>query len=118
MLLRVGLALLVLILPATAHAIEGRYGIEGSNPGKSGAYRGEVIVRKTGATYTVAWQLEQVRQVGTGLLTGNVFSVVFVTLGGAGSGVASFEVENGKIRGGNWTMIGAQVQGTETWTER
>ena len=109
-------ALLILMVPAPVLGIEGRYRIEGSNPGKSGTYQGEVIVRKTGATYTLAWQLEHVRQVGTGLLSGNVLSVSFMTVGAIGSGVASFEVANDKVRGGTWTVIGAQVAGTETWT--
>jgi hypothetical protein len=109
-------AVLSIIVSAPALAIEGRYRIEGSNPGNPGAYQGEVIVRKTGATYTLAWQLEQVRQIGTGLLSANVLSVTFMTPGRAGSGVASFEVENDKVRRGTWTALGAQVTGTETWT--
>lgn len=109
-------AVLILLLPGPVLGIEGRYRIEGTNPGQSRDYQGEAIVRKTGATYTMAWQLEQVRQIGTGLLSGNVLSVTFMTVGGAGSGVASFEVQDDKVRRGTWTVIGAQVTGTETWT--
>lgn len=89
-----------------AQAIEGHYRIEGQNPGQSQVYRGEAIVRKLGDTYSVVWQIGSGRQVGTGILTGPVLSVVFQTVGVQGSGVASFAIVDGNVSEGRWTTIG------------
>lgn len=107
--------LLVAGLPA--QALEGRYRVEGQNPGQAAqTYRGEAVVKRTGETYSLVWQIGAGRQIGTGLLTGSVLSVVFQSVGSQGGGVASFETANDRIVGGRWTLIGGQTTGTERWT--
>ena len=99
-----------------AAAIEGRYRIEGTNPGNAAAYKGEALIKKAGASYSIVWQTGGTQQVGTGLLSGDVLAIAFRGVGSTQAGVASFRVENGRVTGGEWTMIGAQVNGTERWT--
>ncbi len=98
-----------------AQALEGRYRVEGQNPGQAQTYRGEAVVRRTGETYSLVWQIGSGRQIGTGILTGSVLSVVFQAVGGQGGGVASFETADDRIVGGRWTLIGGQATGTERW---
>lgn len=108
-------ALVATILPAAA--IEGRYKIEGRNPGQSQIYRGEAAVKKSGDTFSIVWQIGSARQIGTGILTGSVLSVVFQAAGTPGSGgVASFQVIDNKVTAGQWAVTGGQTIGTEQWT--
>ena len=109
-----GLCLLATNLPAGA--LDGRYRVEGQNPGQAQAYRGEAVVKRTGETYSLVWQIGSGRQIGTGVLTGSVLSVVFQGVGSQASGVASFETSGDRIVGGRWTMIGTQTTGTERWS--
>lgn len=107
--------LLLAALPAAA--IEGRYAVEGSNPGQSGVtYRGDAAIRKSGETYSIVWQIGQGRQIGTGILTGSVLSVVFRSVGGQGGGVASFETADDAVTSGRWAVTGGTATGTERWT--
>ena len=53
---------------ARAESIEG---------GADQAYRGRAQVKKTGATYTIVWQIGEGGHVGTGILTSDVLSVFF-----------------------------------------
>lgn len=99
-----------------AQALEGRYRIEGQNSGQAQVYQGEAVVRRTGEAYSLVWQIGSSRQIGTGLRTGSILSVAFQTVGGQGSGVASFETDGERIVGGRWTLIGAQATGLERWT--
>ena len=102
----------------TAKAVEGRYRVEGQNPGQAQVYRGEAIIKKTGSTYSVAWQIGSGRQIGTGIRTGSVLSVVFQTagaIGAAGSGVASFQIVDDKVATGQWAVTGGNAVGTERW---
>jgi hypothetical protein len=108
------LSLAVSCLPV--HALEGRYKVEGQNPGQSQTYRGEAVVKRTGETYSLVWQIGSGRQIGTGLLTGSVLSVVFQSVGSQGGGVASFETSGDRIVGGRWTVVGGQATGIERWT--
>ena len=108
-------ALIATSLPATA--LEGRYRIEGRNPGQTQVYRGEAAVKKSGETYSIVWQIGPGRQIGTGILTGSVLSVVFQAAGAPGAGgVASFQVKDDKITAGQWAVTGGQTVGTEQWT--
>ena len=109
-----GVALIASTWPV--RAIEGRYSVEGQNPGGAQVYRGEAIIKKSGDTYSVVWQIGSGRQIGTGVLTGSVLSVVFQTVGANGSGVASFEVVEGRVGVGRWAVIGARTTGSERWT--
>lgn len=99
-----------------ALALDGHYQVEGRNPGQAQSYRGEAIVRRTGETYSIVWQIGSGRQVGTGLLTGSTLSVVFQSANGQGGGVASFETAGNAITAGRWTLLGGQTTGTERWT--
>ncbi len=104
------------LLAAPALAIEGRYRIEGTNPGSAAVYRGEAVVKRTGETYTVGWQIGAARQVGTGVRTGDVLSIVYQTVGTTSFGVASFGIAGERVNGGAWTTLGAQRTGVEHWT--
>ena len=115
MLSRVMLAGALLALSTPVGAIEGRYRIEGTNPGNPAVYRGEAIVKRSGDTYAVAWQTGTTRQIGTGIRTGDMFSVVFQTVGTNSYGAASFAIVQDRITNGTWTVLGAQVVGTEHW---
>ena len=116
--MRIGLALAALIASALpALAIEGRYKVEGRNPGQPQTYRGEAVIRKSGDTYSIVWQIGSGRQIGTGILTGSVLSVVFQAAAAPGSGgVASFQVVDDKVAAGRWAVTGGQAVGTETWS--
>lgn len=106
----------IILLAAPASAIEGRYRVEGSNPGSTAVYRGEAFVRRTGETYTIGWQIGSARQAGTGVRTGDVLSVVYQTVGTNSFGVASFTIVGDRLKDGTWTTFGAQRTGTERWT--
>ena len=116
--MRIGLALAAFIASALpAMAIEGRYKVEGQNPGQPQTYRGEAIIKKSGATYSIVWQIGSGRQIGTGILTGSVLSVVFQAAGApASGGVASFQVIDNKVAAGQWAVTGGQAVGTEKWS--
>jgi hypothetical protein len=101
---------------APARAIEGRYRVEGTNPGSDAVYRGEALVRRSGDTYTVGWQIGSARQVGTGVRTGDVLAVVYQTVGTNSFGVASFTIVGERVRDGTWTTFGGQRAGSEHWT--
>ena len=107
---------MALALATPALAVEGRYRVEGTNPGSPATYQGEAVVKRTGDTYTVGWQIGSSRQVGTAIRTGDVLSVVFQTVGTNGFGVASFAIVGDRVRDGTWTTLGAQRAGTERWT--
>jgi hypothetical protein len=103
--------------PAVAETIEGAYAVEGSSPGNSSHYRGEALVKRTGDTYSVAWKVGAQRFVGTGVIHGHVFSIVF-RAGHVNDlpGIASFEIDGDKLRGGVWAELGSTRTGLETWT--
>ena len=101
---------------ARADSIEGMYRVEGNGPGSDQAYSGRAQVKKTGATYTIVWQIGEGGHVGTGILTSDVLSVFFQPLDRRGApGIASFRVIEGKITGGTWTVLGGNVVGDERW---
>ena len=103
----------------SAEALEGRYKVDGQNPGQAQVYRGEAIIKKTGSTYSVAWQIGSGRQIGTGIRTGSVLSVVFQAAGAAGAasgGVASFQIVDDKVATGQWAVTGGNAVGTERWS--
>ena len=78
--MRIALALAAMAATSCpAAAIEGRYKIEGRNPGQSQVYRGEAAVKKLGDTYSIVWQIGSARQIGTGILTGSVLSATAAT---------------------------------------
>lgn len=102
---------------AAEPALEGRYAIEGKSPGEGAPYEGEVEVRRTGATYAVAWRTTGGNYVGTGIVTGGVFSIIYTSVQGRGvPGLANYEIVDDKVTKGTWTSLGARAIGTETWT--
>ena len=106
----------VLAFGVRAESIEGMYRVEGNGPGADQAYSGRAQVKKTGATYTIVWQIGEGGHVGTGILTSDILSVFFQPLDRRGApGIASFRVIEGKITGGTWTVLGGNVVGDERW---
>lgn len=103
-----------------ALAIEGKYSVEGNDPGGAQPYKGDVEVKQNGQTYAVIWQIGGLRQVGTGVIVENVFSVVFQSLvpgrGAGRPGVAVYQIDRNRITEGVWTGMGANRMGQETWT--
>lgn len=109
-----------LIILATAAAfgqtrdITGIYAATGTNPGGRGAYRGDVIVVEDGEVYQVAWTIAGARHVGTGVLRGNQFSVVYAPEG-QGTGIAVYELQPDGNLDGVWTNLGGSTLGSERW---
>lgn len=101
---------------SSAAALEGRYRVEGSLPGGR-SYAGEAVVRKSGEVYAIAWQTQLGRHVGTGILTGQVLSVVYRDQANREPpGIASFVVVDDRIAQGRWSTLGATHLGREAWT--
>ncbi|MBM3609684.1 MAG: hypothetical protein FJX29_14770 [Alphaproteobacteria bacterium] len=111
-------AVLSALVPA--QAIEGKYSVEGNDPGGAQPYKGDVEVKQNGQTYAVIWQIGGLRQIGTGVVVDNVFSVVFQSLvpgrGVGRPGVAVYQIDRNRITEGIWTGMGANRMGQETWT--
>lgn len=108
------------MLLATAYAfgqsreIAGTYAMVGTNPGGMGEYRGEVAVVQTGDVYQVGWTIAGQRHVGTGVLNGDVFSVVYQPEGEQ-AGIAVYELQPDGSLDGVWTGLGGQALGVERW---
>ena len=122
-LLRSGFAIFALAMFAFAapvQAIEGKYSVEGRDPGGEQPYKGDVEVKQNGQTYAVVWQIGGLRQVGTGVVIDNVFSVVFQSLvpgrGVGRPGVAVYQIDRNRITEGVWTGMGHSRMGQEIWT--
>lgn len=112
----VALWLLAIISPTAADPIEGVYAIEGSSPGDLAHYKGEAMVKRTGETFSVAWKIGTQVFIGTGLVRDQVFSVAFRdSRTNAFAGVASFRIENDKVREGIWAQLGSKLMGSESW---
>ncbi len=97
---------------AGAQSVAGNYSITGSNPGGRGSYRGVVVVRQTGQTYVVAWQVGSQRYVGRGILYNGVFSVAY------NGGLAVYSFDGTGNASGQWTVTRGTRLGTETWTRQ
>jgi hypothetical protein len=105
-------ALLACLLTSPAVAIEGSYAVTGAGVNGAGPYRGVAEIKKTGATYTLVWQVGSLRHRGTGILTQDVLSVVFFG-SGPSPGLATYRVVDGRVAEGTWTVIGGQELATE-----
>ncbi len=128
--MRVLVALMVFMFSGAAQAgPEGRYTVEGTNPGNGSSYRGTVTVERNGQTYSVLWIVGGTEFVGTGIGAANVkgtatmgpasdqddaIAISYVTDGSFG---LTFYVEqdNGQWQG-IWTYGGSSEIGTEIWT--
>jgi hypothetical protein len=107
----------------------GVYSVEGVNPGGGATYEGAAAVEANGATYTVTWQINGEKFVGTAIGAANVKgSIIFgeaakndsalaVSYGSGNSfGLALFvEQDSGQWKG-IWTYEGSDAIGSETWT--
>jgi len=106
--------------PVHAGSIDGTYRVEGKNPSQGSAYAGEAQIKQTGQTYAVIWKIGDLRQIGTGVVIDNVFSIVFQSLvpGRTASrpGIAVFQIDNDQITSGIWSTLGDDVTGQEVWT--
>jgi hypothetical protein len=106
------LAFLMTTNPALA--IEGSYAVTGAGVNGAGAYRGVAEIKKTGATYSLVWQVGALRHQGTGILTEGLLSVVFFGSGPIQApGLATYRVVNGRVAEGTWTVLGGQEVATE-----
>lgn len=107
-------------LVSPAMAIEGQYSVEGRDPGGEQPYKGAVEVKRNGQTYAVVWRIGGLRQVGTGVVIDNVFSVVFQSIvpgrGVGRPGVAVFQIDQNRVTEGVWTGMGHSQMGQEIWT--
>lgn len=107
--------LLALSGPVTAQRdLTGNYVVVGTTLGGGGSYRGKAAVAATGATYQVAWLVGGAKYRGTGILEGDVFSVVY-HLKGSAPGVAVYKVESNGVLTGRWTSLAGTTLGTENW---
>lgn len=105
---------LVLASSAAALDLDGQYQLKGSNPGGSGQYNGKAAIVSTGGTYQVRWRIGGVEHQGTGILTKDIFSVVYQAPGSA-PGIAVYEVRNDGSLRGRWTTLNGSGLGDETW---
>lgn len=116
----VAAAVLMAALPVRAGAIEGTYRVEGKNPSEGSSYTGEAQIKQTGQTFAVIWRIGELRQIGTGVVVDNVFSVVFQSIvpgrPAGRPGIAVFQIDNDQIRSGIWSTLGDGVTGQEVWT--
>jgi len=107
-------------LTSQAGAVEGTYRIEGRNPAQGGTYSGEAQVKQTGQTFVVIWKIGELRQIGTGIVIDNVFSVVFQSIlpgrVAGRPGIAVFQIDNDRITNGIWSTLGDEATGQEMWT--
>jgi hypothetical protein len=107
-------ALLGFLVTSPALAIEGSYAVTGAGVNGAGPYRGVAEIKKTGATYTLVWQVGPLRHQGTGILTEGLLSVVFFGSGPSQApGLATYRVVNGRVAEGTWTVLGGQEVATE-----
>jgi hypothetical protein len=111
-----GLVLAVLAGPAEAEAPFGTYAVEGTNPGTSEGYSGEVTVTASGGTYAVTWTIGGTVYHGTGIDNGESFAVVYD--GGGMYGVAVYKPAGNGAWQGLWAVVGGSEVGFEHWTPR
>ena len=94
--------------------IAGEYSVYGS--AAEGSYKGEAAVVKRGNIYHVAWSIAGQTARGTGILTGNIFSVTFVSRGAPAPGIAVYEVGPEGVLTGHFTLLGGSRLGAEALT--
>lgn len=107
---------LIVAAPALAD-LEGRYDVEGRNVGGQGSYTGQAAVQKAGNVYNVAWKIGQQEYVGTGIKSGDVFSVVYdAPAQDTQAGLVVYEIQDDGALLGTWTPLGGTKTGAERWT--
>lgn len=106
-------------LPAAAaeRSISGQYEVQGRGFGQQGQpYKGVATVEKAGAAYKVTWQVGRDRYIGTGLLEGDAFAVVYGTAGtSAPPGLVLYRIQPDGSLLGSYTSLGATQVAPEAW---
>ena len=101
---------------AFAQDILGQYAIEGINPGTNAKYTGAVMVGKKGEVYTVGWKIGDQELIGTGLVQGDSFSVVYLPRETkAVPGLVVYTIMPNGVLVGRFTSYGGSAVGSETW---
>jgi hypothetical protein len=110
---------------------EGKYFVQGTNPGSGTGYEGTLIVQRTGETYSVVWDVGGTRYVGTALGASYIKGVL--TMGPAADkdialsisyvagdsyGIAFMIEQPNGLWSGVWTYGGSNAIATEVWTRR
>lgn len=107
------LSALLLPLGAWAADIVGSYNAHGSNPGGGGQYQGTATISRAGDVYKIRWSVGGT-YTGTGILTGDVFSVAYTDSKHKWYGVVSYQVlDGGNKLQGLWGDINGTTLGTE-----
>lgn len=105
---------LMLCSYAVGAEVEGTYLTEGVNIDGETRYKGTTIIKKNGNTYNVTWKVGTTYK-GTGIVSSNVLSVVFLNEKDRYFGVASYDIkESGKRLEGKWCFFNHHLIGTET----
>lgn len=115
---RTACAILVLTLawPAAADDIAGKYAVEGQEANSGASYSGEAMVQNAGDTYHVVWQIGEQVAIGTGILTEEGFAVTYMMRGAQIPGIALYKVASDGTLSGQFTMLGADSVGEESWS--
>jgi hypothetical protein len=107
------------LIAGTAHAeraIVGQYEVQGRSIGQQQPYRGIATVEKAGAAYKVTWQVGRDRYIGTGLLDGDAFAVVYGSVGNSVSpGLVLYRIQPDGSLLGAYTSLGATASAPEAW---
>jgi len=106
----------LLASPATSAPLDGEYFIEGREPGGGSKYKGQVLVVKEDAVYSVIWKIQNQVLYGTGILQNKTFAVTYLNYGPASApGLALYDVADDGTLTGQFTMLGAKHLGVEAW---
>lgn len=101
---------------AVAADVDGEYIIEGREPGGGSRYKGQVLVVKEDAVYSVVWKIQNQVLYGTGILQNKTFAVTYLNYGPASApGLALYDVADDGTLTGKFTMLGAKSTGVEAW---
>lgn len=128
--MRVLIAFLLILSSGSALAgPEGKYTVNGTNPGNGSGYEGTVTVERNDQTYSVLWDVGGTKYLGTGIGAANVKgtptmgpasgqddTIAISYISGGSFGLAFYvEQDNGQWNG-IWTYGGSSQIGTEVWT--
>ena len=92
----------------------GKYTVKGSSPGTERTYEGQVMVRKTGDTYQIVWDIAGQIAFGTGMGGDNFLVVTY--LSGRQVGLALYARKPDGSWEGRWTQLGGRAIENERWT--
>jgi hypothetical protein len=102
------------IAPAPAANLDGEYEVYGHEMA-DGRYNGKAAVAKNGDTYNVVWVFGQDIHRGTGILSGDTFSVIFFVRQSPVPGLAVYKIETDGTLTGQFTVLGGKKVGAEMW---